>query len=118
MPGASLPGLLGNMGIRWRPHHGTLAALCAVCLLTYGNSLHGGFLFDDNYAVLDNHDVTQPAVNFTALLQNDFWGQSMTSASSHKSYRCVVLASVDTLPDCSKSAWMDIKMLGNVSLPV
>ena len=67
---------------------GTLAALSAACVLAYGNSLHGGFLFDDNYAVLDNQDVTQPAISLATLLRNDFWGQPMASPSSHKSYRC------------------------------
>ena len=57
-----------------------IAALC------YFKSLNGDFVHDDIYAIKRNQDVTgkRPLMD---LFSNDFWGSSMISYRSHKSYR-------------------------------
>ncbi|KAG1677925.1 hypothetical protein FOA52_001343 [Chlamydomonas sp. UWO 241] len=56
-------------------------------LLVYLNSLPAGFVFDDNFAVIYNGDVTSDANRLSGLLAHDFWGQNIISEQSHKSYR-------------------------------
>ena len=57
-----------------------------VATLCYLNSLNGEFVHDDMYAIKRNKDVTgkRPWMD---LFSNDFWGTSMISYRSHKSYR-------------------------------
>ena len=57
-----------------------------VAILCYLNSLNGEFVHDDIYAIKRNQDVTgrKPLLE---LFYNDFWGTSMISYKSHKSYR-------------------------------
>jgi hypothetical protein len=52
----------------------------------YTVSLHGEFAFDDHLALVNNDD-TRPNSAIGSMLFHDFWGQSIESASSHKSYR-------------------------------
>ena len=52
----------------------------------YTVSLHGEFAFDDHLALVNNDD-TRPNSAIGNMLFHDFWGQSIESASSHKSYR-------------------------------
>jgi hypothetical protein len=56
------------------------AALCFV------NGLNGAFLFDDNSAIVKNEDV-QGLTPLSAVFENDYWGKSMTSKASHKTFR-------------------------------
>ncbi|XP_059079606.1 protein O-mannosyl-transferase TMTC4-like [Tigriopus californicus] len=45
------------------------------------------FVFDDIPAILKNSDVTSQSVNLSRIFHNDFWGDPLKSARSHKSYR-------------------------------
>lgn len=64
-----------------------LAALSLVLAAgCYTVSLHGEFAFDDHLALINNYD-TRPDSTIGNMLIHDFWGQSIESASSHKSYR-------------------------------
>jgi tetratricopeptide (TPR) repeat protein len=65
---------------------GALLAAAAACVV-YANALRCGFAFDDNFAVLSNGDVGDPAKPLAALWNNDFWGQDIRSEHSHKSWR-------------------------------
>ena len=65
---------------------GALLAAAAACVV-YFNALRCGFAFDDNFAVLHNGDVGDPAKPLRALWHNDFWGQDIRSEHSHKSWR-------------------------------
>lgn len=63
--------------------------IVSVNLLCYYRSLNGEFVFDDQVAIVKNHDVYSGFNNNTLrnLLQNDFWGNNLTSKDSHKSFR-------------------------------
>ena len=63
-----------------------------IAVICYMNSLNGDFVHDDVYAIKTNQDVTgeKPLLN---LFSNDFWGRSMTSFNSHKSYRPITVLS-------------------------
>lgn len=61
--------------------------LILLCLLSYQHALNGTFVFDDTVAIVKNKDVTQQPANYTAIFQHDFWGASLSSKDSHKSYR-------------------------------
>ena len=63
--------------------------LAAIALLTFGNTLHASFAFDDNYAIQRNKDVMDPTASWFGLLKHDFWGQNIWKPDSHKSYRYV-----------------------------
>ena len=62
-------------------------------LLVYVNSLNGGFAFDDHRAILENPDLRPEERSLWQLLNNDFWGGSMTREVSHKSYRPLTVLS-------------------------
>lgn len=62
-------------------------------LLVYFNSLNGGFAFDDHRAILENPDLQPEERSLWQLLNNDFWGGSMTREVSHKSYRPLTVLS-------------------------
>jgi hypothetical protein len=71
-------------------HHATTTIILFVaCWIAYVNSLRGDFIFDDHFAVTQNRDVLLHKVGRLEFLRNDFWGQPLTSTSSHKSYRCL-----------------------------
>lgn len=62
----------------------TLPALLAgVC---YQSSLDGDLVHDDIFAIRDNPDL-RPSTQLAKLFQDDFWGEAMSSRTSHKSYR-------------------------------
>ena len=61
--------------------------IAAVC---YINSLNGDFVHDDIYAIKRNLDVTGHKP-FLEMFSNDFWGRSMKSFKSHKSYRPITV---------------------------
>ena len=57
----------------------------AACLC-YWQGQFAEFTFDDNSAILGNADV-RGETPFWTVFENDFWGTSMKSKLSHKSYR-------------------------------
>lgn len=61
--------------------------LILLCLASYSHALNGSFVFDDTVAIVKNVDVTNDPTNWTAIFKNDFWGTSLLSPESHKSYR-------------------------------
>ena len=72
----------------------SVSLLCAaVSVIAYLNTLDLHFCFDDNYAILQNQDVTQPQnSSWTHLLVNDFWGMPIREQLSCKSYRPLCVA--------------------------
>jgi len=74
----------------------SISSLCyvAVAVLAasvYWTGVDGQFVHDDIVAIVKNDDV-KPDTSFTDILHHDFWGRSISSERSHKSYRplCVV----------------------------
>ena len=57
-----------------------------LCLACYWNSLGGELVHDDIFAIKDNQDL-HPTTPLFDLFKNDFWGEPMSSVTSHKSYR-------------------------------
>lgn len=58
------------------------------CVFCYGGSLRGDFVFDDAVAIVRNADVTAPnRTLWSHIMRHDFWGQNLSDASSHKSFR-------------------------------
>ena len=55
-------------------------------LLVYLNTLRGDFVHDDIPAIVNNPDVNGKH-SVLELFSNDFWGEPMSSVTSHKSYR-------------------------------
>ena len=51
------------------------------------NTLYGDFVHDDIPAIVNNPDVNGKQVDVMELFSNDFWGEPMSSVTSHKSYR-------------------------------
>ena len=60
--------------------------VAVIASLSFAGSLKGDFVFDDNEAILNNKDVRMETKLFS-LFKHDFWGENITSATSHKSYR-------------------------------
>ena len=69
----------------------TLVA-CLVSLSCYLNGLRGELVHDDIFAVRDNQDL-RPSSPISNLLVDDFWGEPMSSPTSHKSYRPLTVLS-------------------------
>ncbi|XP_078529890.1 protein O-mannosyl-transferase TMTC1 [Lissotriton helveticus] len=86
---------------RWPRLFGPPLALCLVCALCYRQALHGEFLHDDVWAILNNPDV-RPGAPLRSIFSNDFWGKGMGENSSHKSYR----------PLCTLSFRLNIMLTG------
>ncbi|KAH8306321.1 hypothetical protein KR018_007516, partial [Drosophila ironensis] len=65
------------------------AILVLICLACYGcGGLSGAkFVFDDTVAIVKNKDVSTLPTNWTAIFTHDFWGASLLSPDSHKSFR-------------------------------
>lgn len=63
------------------------SVLILLCLASYSHAINGNFVFDDTVAILKNVDVTTYPTNWTSIFNNDFWGTSILSSESHKSYR-------------------------------
>lgn len=61
-----------------------------LCVASYHNALHGELVHDDIFAIRDNADI-RPSTPVTQLWVNDFWGESMSSPTSHKSYRPITV---------------------------
>ena len=70
------------------PSH--ILTVIVLAIFLYVNSLNGDFTFDDHLAWVNNED-TKASSNLTDLLYHDFWGQPLTSDSSHKSYRPITI---------------------------
>lgn len=65
----------------------TSAFLVAVLsIVTFWNSFHGDFVFDDLEAIVKNQDVRSETPLWN-VFQHDFWGQGIELKESHKSYR-------------------------------
>jgi len=79
-------------------------AVAALAALVYWNSIDGEFVHDDVVAVVKNNDV-RPHTPLVDMLRHDFWGQSISSPRSHKSYRplCVATFRSDNYTLCSCS---------------
>ncbi|XP_019854061.1 PREDICTED: transmembrane and TPR repeat-containing protein 4-like isoform X2 [Amphimedon queenslandica] len=60
--------------------------LFTLSLLLNSHTILGGFVFDDNEAIVSNPDV-RSHVTFTSVFANDFWGYPISDPESHKSYR-------------------------------
>ena len=56
-------------------------------VLSYANSLDGGFVFDDHRGILSNDDLNPAKTELQELFYHDFWGGHMNREQSHKSYR-------------------------------
>uniref|UniRef100_A0A8C9HZ25 Protein O-mannosyl-transferase TMTC1 n=1 Tax=Piliocolobus tephrosceles TaxID=591936 RepID=A0A8C9HZ25_9PRIM len=71
---------------------GAAALLAGASCLCYGRSLHGEFVHDDVWAIVNNPDVRPGAPLRWSIFTNDFWGKGMAENTSHKSYRplCVL----------------------------
>uniref|UniRef100_A0A8C9Z6G5 dolichyl-phosphate-mannose--protein mannosyltransferase n=1 Tax=Sander lucioperca TaxID=283035 RepID=A0A8C9Z6G5_SANLU len=74
------------------------ALLAALCVLCYGNSLHGELVHDDVWAIINNPDV-RPGSSLRNIFSNDFWGKRMADNTSHKSYRplCILTFKLNIL---------------------
>jgi tetratricopeptide (TPR) repeat protein len=67
-----------------------------VAVLTWAQYHHGleaDFTFDDNIAVLHNHDAHANESSMYALWNDDFWGHRVSKPDSHKSWRPLVILS-------------------------
>ena len=73
----------------WLFASGVLSSLIAT--LVYWNTLHCGIVYDDEPAIKKNMDL-RPQGPWTDLLYHDFWGSSIASKTSHKSYRPLCVA--------------------------
>ena len=78
--------------------------VCAVVIVAattscYHQSLGGELLFDDDVAIVKNPDVLGKTP-LGALLRNDYWGKSLTSSESHKSFRPLTVLTFRVNHDC------------------
>lgn len=78
----SRPSCYWNLGSNYGQH----LLLASLALLCFGSSFDGDFVFDDSEAIVNNGDV-RGTNGLRQLLTNDFWGNSIRSSDSHKSYR-------------------------------
>ncbi|XP_064614962.1 protein O-mannosyl-transferase TMTC4-like [Liolophura sinensis] len=62
------------------------ACIAVIAVLCFANSVSGEFVFDDNEAILNNKDLL-PETPLSLLFSHDFWGRTLNSSTSHKSYR-------------------------------
>lgn len=72
----------------WPAGYAAGITVVLVCVLCYGNGLHGDLVHDDMMAITRNPDV-RPESPLKNLLSHDFWGTPLISNNSHKSYRPV-----------------------------
>jgi hypothetical protein len=68
-----------------------MVLLAIITILSYINSFDGQFVFDDISAIVNNRNVRTNETNLWSLFENDYWGTSITSERSHKSYRPVTV---------------------------
>ncbi len=71
---------------------GMAAVVALVAWSAFANNLDGAFCYDDNFAILNNGDVRHEAPLWP-LFRNDFWGQAIHKADSHKSFRPLTVLS-------------------------
>jgi len=64
-----------------------------VAVACYLNTLPAQYAFDDHLAITGNDDCDPNKTGWSSMLTHDFWGQDITSTSSHKSYRPITIAS-------------------------
>lgn len=64
----------------------TNTAILILCLLCFGDTLNGSYVFDDTVAIVTNKDITRPT-DIKDVFFHDFWGLNLTSTHSHKSFR-------------------------------
>ena len=69
-----------------RVQSGTSFIASLLSLACYLNSLSGELVHDDIFAVQDNQDL-RSSTPIRQLFLDDFWGEPMSSPTSHKSYR-------------------------------
>jgi len=62
------------------------AAVFLISLVCFANSYNAEFAFDDSEALTNNKDVKSWSP-IGDLFVHDFWGSSLESNTSHKSYR-------------------------------
>lgn len=76
------------MSIKSNIHWTVYLIICTISVLLYSNTIFCGFVWDDRAAILNNKDVMDkdPSNRF-GFIYHDFWGQNITNADSHKSYR-------------------------------
>lgn len=86
------------------PEWAVAASLMLVGFGIYANTLHAGFTFDDNFAVVQNKDVTDLSTPLEEILQHDFWGQGIRGDQSHKSYRPLTILSFRAIRSLSLSS--------------
>jgi len=65
---------------------GSVVAVVALCGLSYCNTFDNEFSFDDNFAIVNNPDVTE-GTTLADLFSHDFWGRDILNPLSHKSWR-------------------------------
>ena len=58
-----------------------------MAFMAYMNTLSGDFVHDDIPAIVNNPDVNGANPQVHSIFSHDFWGESMASIRSHKSYR-------------------------------
>ncbi|VDK48453.1 unnamed protein product [Anisakis simplex] len=63
-----------------------LLVLIALSTICFSTNLNGDFVFDDREAILNNA-VVQGERPLWDVFRTDFWGRSIESDRSHKSYR-------------------------------
>uniref|UniRef100_UPI00398EF88E protein O-mannosyl-transferase TMTC4 isoform X2 n=1 Tax=Pristiophorus japonicus TaxID=55135 RepID=UPI00398EF88E len=68
------------------PHCWAKAIVGALALLCFANSYDGDFVFDDSEAIINNKDL-RPETSLRNIWEHDFWGTTLISNTSHKSYR-------------------------------
>ena len=76
--------MMKSANIHWTVY----CIISVISLLLYSNTIFCGFVFDDRVAILNNKDVMSKDMSDRfGFLYHDFWGQNITNADSHKSYR-------------------------------
>nr|XP_026484946.1 transmembrane and TPR repeat-containing protein 4-like isoform X1 [Vanessa tameamea] len=68
-----------------------LLCLSFASIISFMFSLNGEFVFDDSEAIVKNKDITSES--WLDPFKNDFWGTSIKSNLSHKSYRPLTILS-------------------------
>lgn len=56
--------------------------LAIIAAAIYANTLNADFCYDDNFAIVNNKDVTG-ANPISAMWTHDFWGQNITKVRTH-----------------------------------
>jgi len=78
-----------------------VVTLIVTSIVPYLPGLSDTFIFDDRPAVSNNKVLHSCSFPFQHLISKDFWGKSLSSKSSHKSFR----------PLTSSTFWLQLKYL-------